>query len=329
MPKIHYFQRYSSPENTVTNNTLQLIARIYSSSTVRASKLLSDITGEPIEIGIEVNQQERATDSVPDGLIIQRSFKVLIESKVASGVNEDQLVRHTKAFSNEVQKILLLLTVQKIDQDTEKHLAERIAKEHAGAIFKNVTYETICGALQGLFQDYESEMQALIEDYVEYCNDTGLFDQSPYLMRIVPCGESIDLNRKYGIYFHPSDRGYTKHSYIGIYARKSVQCVWQLDSVFDIKLDGQQLTRKLVQGRDTNEYDDKIKAMIAEAKVECGYDIQSGHRFFCGKVARDTQYVKVSLGGIQGARFVNLKEIVGHFEGDEELAKKLCDKTWA
>ena len=29
MPKIHYFQRYSSVENTVTNNTLQLLARIY------------------------------------------------------------------------------------------------------------------------------------------------------------------------------------------------------------------------------------------------------------------------------------------------------------
>ena len=25
MPKIHYFQRYSSKENTVTNNTLQLL----------------------------------------------------------------------------------------------------------------------------------------------------------------------------------------------------------------------------------------------------------------------------------------------------------------
>jgi hypothetical protein len=82
MPKIHYFQRYSTVENTVTNNTLQLIARIYNYSNGQASKLLTDIIGEPVEIGIEVNQQERATDSVPDGSIIQRSFKVLIESKV-------------------------------------------------------------------------------------------------------------------------------------------------------------------------------------------------------------------------------------------------------
>ena len=30
MSRIHYFQRYPSVENTVTNNTLQLLARIYS-----------------------------------------------------------------------------------------------------------------------------------------------------------------------------------------------------------------------------------------------------------------------------------------------------------
>jgi hypothetical protein len=72
MPKIHHFQRYSSVENTVTNNTLQLLARIYANSTTQASQLLTELTGELIEIGIEINQQERAESSVPDGAIIQR-----------------------------------------------------------------------------------------------------------------------------------------------------------------------------------------------------------------------------------------------------------------
>jgi len=295
---------------------------------MQASKLLTDIIGESVEIGIEINQQERASQSVPDGTILQRSFKILIESKVDSGISEDQLVRHAKTFFSEAQKILLLLTVQRIDQDMEKDLAKKIAKEHPGALFKNVTYETICMALKGLFQSYESEMQALVEDYIEYCNDTGLFDQAPYLMRVVPCGESVDLNRKYGIYFQPSDRGYTNHSYIGIYTRKEVQCLWQIDSVFDIEYDGKKISKTLVKGRDTDDYDKKIIAMIADAKVVCDYDVESGHRFFCGKKAIDTHYVKVSPGGIQGARFFNLKEIVNKFADDAELAEKLNGKTW-
>lgn len=328
MSKIHYFQRYSSIENTVTNNTLQLIARIYNYSPAQASKLLSDIVGVPVEIGIEIYQQERASESVPDGTIIQRSFKVLVESKVGSGVIEDQLLRHTMTFTGESQKILLLLTVQNLDHDAERSIAAKISKEHPGVLFRNVTYEAICSVVQGLFQPYEDEMKSLVDDYVEYCNDTGLFDQSRYLMRIVPCGDSVDLNKKYGIYFHPSDRGYTKHCYVGVYASKAVQCLWAIDSVFDVECDGEEITRTLVQGRDTDEYDDRIKAMIAEAKTVCDYDIESGHRFFCGQEAIPTNYVKVSSGGIQGARFVNLNEVIGQFEEDSELAQRLTEKTW-
>lgn len=214
MPKIHYFQRYSSVENTVTNNTLQLLERIYSHSTTQASQLLTELTGEPIEIGIEINQQERGQGSVPDGAIIQRSFKILVESKVDSAPDVDQLLRHSDSFSSEDQKILLLLTREPAGA-AEEDVKQQVAARHPNVIFKNVTYEEICKAVTSLFQEYEYEMRALADDYVEYCNDAGLFDQSKHLMRIVPCGQSLDINRKHGIYFHPSDRGYTQHQYVG------------------------------------------------------------------------------------------------------------------
>jgi len=114
MSKIHYFQRYSTEENTVTNNTLQLLARIYNYSPAQASKLLSELLGEQIEIGIEIDQQEKGRNSVPDGKIIQRSFKILIESKVDSKVNADQLLRHAQNFAEEAQRFLLLLTKEPI-----------------------------------------------------------------------------------------------------------------------------------------------------------------------------------------------------------------------
>ena len=66
-------------------------------------------------------------------------------------------------------------------------------------------------------------MRDLVDDYKSYCNDMDLFDRSKNLMRMVPCGESWELNRKYGIYFHSSDRGYMDHNFVGIYANKAVQ----------------------------------------------------------------------------------------------------------
>lgn len=156
MSKIHYFQRYSSIENTVTNNTLQLLARIYDYSASQASKFLGEITGdESISIGIEINQQGRAKESVPDGAVIQRSFKILIEAKVDAGIDVDQLVRHARSFSNEAKKILILLTRETMEKEKEEQISQKISKINPSVVFKNVTYKGICKALEGLFKDYE------------------------------------------------------------------------------------------------------------------------------------------------------------------------------
>ena len=264
MSKIHYFQRYSSAENTITNNTLQLVARIYEFSASRASRFLTDVTGESIEIGIEISQQKPGPHSIPDGRIIQRSFEILIESKVDQQIDQGQLVRHAEGFSEvssvsrEPKRILLLLTKQKIDREVKRKLSERIKETCQRVIFCNVTYEMICTALDGLFEGYENEMQALSDDYVDYCHETGLVDQSRFLMRMVPCGKSFDINREHGIYFDPSDRGYRRHDYVGIYKDKAVRVLWKIDSVFDIDYDGSRLDKTLIQGRDTDEYDRKL-----------------------------------------------------------------------
>lgn len=326
MPKIHYFQRYSSVENTVTNNTLQLLARIYNHSPSQASKFLSEITGMEIGIGIEINQQERANGSVPDGTIIQRSFKVLIEAKVDSGVDVHQLLRHANNFTNESQKLLLLLTKEPIGKK-EEDIRRMVSEKDTGVVFRNITYEEICKAITGMFKDYEYEMSSLVDDYIEYCNDVNLFDQSRFLLRILPCGESVEINKKHGIYFHPSDRGYTKHSFVGIYANKTVQSIWAIDSTFDIEFDGTILKKTLVEGRDTTDYDEKLINIIADAKTVCGYQIGSGHRFFCG-VPVETMYKKTSPGGIQGARLINLKDLIGEFSNATDVAMKLREKQW-
>ncbi len=147
-------------------------------------------------------------------------------------------------------------------------------------------------------------------------------------MRIVPCGESLEINRQFGVYFQPSDRGYTNHSFIGIYASKAVQLLWKIDSVFDVELIDESLSKKLIQGRDTDQYDENIKSIVTAAKSECGYEVASGHRFFCGKPL-DTNFRKDSRGGIQGARFYNLRELLDKDPDIATVAEELRKKTWS
>ena len=326
MSKIHYFQRYSSIENTVTNNTLQLFARIYSYSPARASSFLSELTGETIAIGIEISQQGRAGKSVPDGSIVQRSFKILIEAKVDSPLDTKQLLRHADTFFDEKQKLLLLLTKQSIGKE-EQVIDRLIRAKFPDVIFKNVTYERICNAIKGLFKEHESTMSELVEDYVEYCNDVELFDQARYLLRVLPCSQSIDMNLKHGIYFHTSDRGYTSHAYVGIYANKVVRAILEIESIFDITYEKGILTKTLVSGKDTEEFDNALVEVINEAKKLRNWEISMGHRFFCGKV-EDTYFEKTSIGGIQGARFFNLQELLKDVKNLKDTADRLKQLKW-
>ena len=327
MSQIHYFQRYSSKENTVTNNTLQLLARIYSYSPSKASEFLTDLTGEPIEIGIEVNQQKRAKQAIPDGQVVQSGFEILIESKVDASPDINQLLRHAKAFTGKDKKLLLFLTNRQLGKDKCAKLKRKISR--MGVIFANTTYEEICKKAKGLFEEYEREMRDLVDDYEEYCNDTDLFDQSKYFMRIVPCGESLEINKRHGIYFHPSNRGYTNHRFLGIYKDKTVQAIWKIDCIFDVNYKAGKLEKTQVDGRVTKDYDEKLVKIIKDAKDECGYAIEVGHRFFCGEPI-ETNYEKSSPHGIQGHRNVNLKEVLGDFNDEdvEDIARKLREITW-
>ncbi len=326
MSRIHYFQRYSSVENTVTNNTLQLFGRIYEYSAPAASRLLSELTGQAVYIGIEITQQNRTSTSVPDGTIIQSSFKIAIEAKVDAPVDFDQLRRHASSFGTEALRILLLMTRARL-ADSEQAKFEEIQRDLPGVVMRSITYEDICNAIKQLFKPHEETIIELANDYVEYCNDTGLFDQSGELMRIVPCGQSVGINLRHGIYFQPSDRGYTNHAFVGIYSQKAVQAVLEIKSVFDVELNGTDLKKQRVQGEDTDAYDNSIRDIIDDAKKHCGYDIESGTRFFCGTVER-TSYQKVTPGGIQGARFVNLKEVLGSHGGVADIASKLRKASW-
>jgi hypothetical protein len=326
MSRIHYFQRYSSFENTVTNNTLQLFGRIYEYSARAASRLLSELTGQAVYIGIEITQQNRSSTSVPDGTIILGSFKIAIEAKVDAPVDFDQLKRHASSFGTEEMRILLLLTKTPLSSNEEAELV-RLQGEFPGVVMRSITYEDICDAIRQLFKPHEETIIELADDYIEYCNDTGLFDQSRELMRIVPCGQSVKINQIHGIYFQPSDRGYTNHAFVGIYNQKAVRAILEVKSVFDVELEGASLKKELVQGENTNAYDDSIRAIIADAKTHCDYDIESGHRFFCGKMV-PTNYQKVSPGGIQGARFINLIEALGSHGDVDDIASKLTKVTW-
>lgn len=328
MSSIHNFQRYSSPENFITNNTLQLISQIYAYSPMKAKLLLDDLLEEDLEIGLAIYQQLRKKVSVPDGIINQTSFKILIEAKKGTSIDLDQLLRHLESFGKEEKKILIALTIEKIKEKEYFEFSKAINEKCPGVVFKSVTFEDICISISHIFEKHEHEIFEIIEDYKAYCNENGLISQDKYLMRVVPTGSSFELNRKYSVYYHPGYRGYTNHTYLGFYKWKEVRSIMKIEAIFDVTFNDNELEKKVIFGKPSNIFDAQILEIINETKKELGWDITKEHRFFCSSNCYDTSFEKVSPGGIQGTRYFNLKELGVLDMEIEQIAEQLKKIKW-
>jgi hypothetical protein len=326
MSQIHYLQRHPSVENIFAYNFLELIARICEHSWAEASRLLTDLTGEPIEIGFEISQFPGGESPVPDGSINQRSFKILVDAKADSGVSPDQLLRHAGSFGNETQKLLLLLTKDPIGY-REGVIAGLIRASHPDVVFRSITFGAVCDALDDLFRERDIATAALADGYREQCDELNLFEESRPLLRVVPCGRNLWIYKKFGIYFQPSDRDYSPRGLVGLYADRKVQAILDVQSVFDVDLVQGRLTKRLHRGEGTDRFDASIRQIIEEARVSCGCEIATGTRFFCGE-AFETDFRKSSPGGVLRAVFVNLCRPVGSFTDAGDVASKLTGLEW-
>ena len=289
-------------------------------------KLLNGLFDADIPLGIEISQQTRFKNSIPDGYISQDPFSIMIETKVDAGINETQLFNHMESLHSKEGSYLLLLTKDDVDVSTLSKVIEHAKNEKI--IFRHYTFESLCEDIKGIVPDYELQLKPIIEDYELFCNDTGLLPDRRKWMRIVHCGQTIELNEKYSLYYQPSTRGYSKHQYVGIYNQKAVRFIGKTATVIDCSYVNNQLQKNYVDGDVSNQFDDKIIGMINESMETLGWDIATGLRFFCFDNVYQTFYEKTSPYGIYGARFHDVSEYTSENSSAAYLAKVLESKTW-
>lgn len=81
--QIHYFQRYHSKENVDTSNTMLMLSRLYNYNADKFFSMLNSlILGEDESPEITFDLQVIGDDSVPDAVISQKSFKIVVETKL-------------------------------------------------------------------------------------------------------------------------------------------------------------------------------------------------------------------------------------------------------
>ncbi len=341
MSDLHYFQRYSKEENVVTNNTLLLFSRLYTHSVLYFEAFLADLldAGAPA-VGVRFTQQDASTGkSVPDGVLEQRSFKVVLETKLKTVRDTGQLRWHLEGFGKEERQVLLVLTPME-PEDTFRRELETVVTAHNqqhGLRVEPVftTFRQIIHSYRGALAAHDTEMRYVLDDYEDFCatfKKGELLPRDEYTMRAVPCGKTFGDNIRLKLYYQPVTKPSRKHRYLGIYNDKRVRYVGRVQKVVAADLVGTGL--KSEDASLEREEENRIKEAIERASDIPGYDIATGHKFYLVESLQETSFGKVSPGGLRDQRYFDLAD---ELELDdrtplppiEEIAERLKGRTWS
>ena len=336
MSSIHYFQRYSQPENVATNNTLLLFSRLYQVSPNKFNGFLNDLLDDnDLEAGIQFNQQQKGKNSIPDGSLNQVSFKVVIETKLHKHFSIQQLSEHLNSFGTEENQVLLSLSPKQPDNSLKeliRNSVESFNVENEKTVkYISTTFQEIVDKFNNSLGDYDFELIEIINDYEAYCLHDSLITDDESRMRVVTCGWTLDENFQYNLYYSPAERGYSDHNYLGIYSDKAVQGIGKIENIITADL----LSSGKLQIIDsmspiTEQQEQNIIDVIAAAKRNNNWNIGTEHRFFCVEKFYPTLYRKGTKYPLQGTKLFNLKNRlnVKSLPDTEEIALRLNEIEW-
>lgn len=313
MTAVSHFQRFSQRENHATNNTLLVLRHLYQTAPGKLEAVLHDLLEDTqIAIGVQFDQQIRGVRSVPDGHISQRPWSIFVETKLGNDLGEDQIERHIESIAARKHvgaSVLLGLTSGTPDRMREERMAE-LARQH-NVTFKWTTFRELADALGKQCAEYETALSVIVADYVEYLREEGLMDSRDDWLLVVPCGQSYDENKRFGLYYDGVNRPSRKGArYLGIYKNRMVSLMGDIVAVLVCSYrDGQVVLEQEEFGKASADHLARVKAVIEATTY---YDLKgTTQRYFITDGLHETAIAKSAKSGIQGALYLNLDALLG------------------
>lgn len=315
MSELHYFPRYSAKENVVTNNSLLLLLRVYQYNRYKFEKLIEALSIEQDVLlpsfGLQFNQQMGTGKSIIDGYLWQESIKIAVETKLGDEFDFEQLRNHLAMFQDEQHKFLILLNRSAGTRSAGELTSFRNLAKRDNIHVLHATFASIIRAAEHCLSPHDEEMIALVKDYELFCSGNDLLPTDEHTIFVPPCGDSVEDNINYRLYYCPLTRNFRKAKYLGIYSNKTIRAIGKITKIVPCDLI---IATKTVTVQESHlQVTDAEKQRIlgaAEAAEKYGWDLSKDHKFFlCDEMAR-TNFEKKSKWGIQGHRYLDLKEIL-------------------
>ena len=337
MSEIHYFPRYSVPENLVTNNTLLLLLRLHEYSRAKFEKFMAAVCrGREVALpgfGLQFRQQVAVENGVVDGYVAQDSVKIVVETKLTGSLDPDQLRKYLAVFRPEQHNLLVLLSPS-LGAAAGRQL-ESVGAQAEGRNVQVVhtSFEGVVAGARECLSEHDEEMHALVDDYESFCSGMGLLPRDAYTLFVPPCGQSFAENEQFGLYYCPSTWSRRKAKYLGIYAKRTVRAIGEIAKVVacDVNVEAGTVTVPSGSHAPAAEEEQRILGAARGARVR-GWDLAAGYSFYLCDALEATDFRKRSPGGIQGHRYFDLeKDVFGGQipSGLADMALLLRHHTWA
>ena len=343
MSFINPFQLCSEKENTTTNNILLFLSNLYRIDSKIYELFINSILPDNVNynaILVFEQQKTQKEGGIIDGYVEIKSSKIIIKTELDGTDRKNKLINYCKNIYKKSEQcpetnILIHLSTSAFNEEDMKSINKEVERDNF--CFVSTTYAEFVSLIQNITDEYyfKPELHLLNEYFYDYCSSSNLIKD---LFRIVPCGKSFDLNKKYHLYFQPVDRGYSNHKFIGIYQNKEVKYIGKISKiVYAELLENKDLTTKNISGKEEISKEEKeriINTMKEFPKVYGFGDISKGHVFFLFDKENfcATKFKKTSKYGLLGSKFFELKTLLNIKSVNklttDEIAERLKKKTW-
>ena len=318
------FQRYTSKENTVTDNTMRLFKLLDERNYL--NKLLYQLQISNDNLDKQIYLQVKETDSVPDAELIQPGYKIIIEFKLNDNFYEEQLINHLNGFNNYKGERKILLTIGSGKLKSEiKNKVEIICNQREVKLI-DTTYDEIIKALYLTVEG--KELEDIAHDYESYCIDNDLLYFNDNTLIVFPVNNRYDICKKYSLYYCPEERKHKKFGYIGLYKDKSVNNIGKFQKS-PITVNIEDGIIKTIS-TDNEESIKRIKSAFNELKDIDSY-LKGNVNFYLLDDMCETKFEKRSSGGLLGSKKFQLDELIGKSFKEmttDEIANELRGNVW-
>jgi hypothetical protein len=297
------------------------------------------VLGEDESPEITFELQVAGDDSVPDAVISQKSFKIVVETKLYNQFGKQQLINHLNQFGSEEIKVLLTIDPKPMKKALYDEFAAELKQYNADNMERlihpikhvNLTFEQLVEAMEDIVDDRDTEIIAVLEDFKKYCFDEKLIPDGYKWMRAVVAGTTFQDNIDLNLFYDKERVKSSEHGYIGLYKDKSIRAIGKLKKTIIAELVDGELKYRTENGEPaTQDEIDRIKEAIQRAS-DYGYNLRTvSHRYFIVDRFLPLDFRKSSKNPIQKSKFFNLGEMLQYktMPDTETIAKDLDGRTW-